>query len=170
MKCENFYAGGDSKTLMFVQISPNENDLTETLCSLNFASRVRGIELGPAKKQMDKSELFKYKQMVSSNCNMKFSFSKPQRLRFCRLPLISDIKPNLVCILCLKVEKLRQDLKSKDFHVRKLEDTNYGLEVKIKERDMKNRNLQEKVICTRPILSFQIVRVLFPHTFDHYSS
>ncbi|KAF6146194.1 hypothetical protein GIB67_005842 [Kingdonia uniflora] len=41
--------GGDSKTLMFVQISPSENDLSETLCSLNFASRVRGIELGPAK-------------------------------------------------------------------------------------------------------------------------
>ncbi|KAK4398260.1 Kinesin-like protein KIN-14Q [Sesamum angolense] len=98
--------GGDSKTLMFVQISPNENDLTETLCSLNFASRVSGIELGPAKKQIDKSELFKYKQMA---------------------------------------EKLRQDLKSKEFQVRKLEDTNYGLEVKIKERDVKNRNLQDKI-------------------------
>ncbi|KAK4727921.1 hypothetical protein R3W88_032838 [Solanum pinnatisectum] len=56
--------GGDSKTLMFVQISPNENDLSETLCSLNFASRVRGIELGPAKKQVDSMELLKYKQMV----------------------------------------------------------------------------------------------------------
>ncbi|XP_052179062.1 kinesin-like protein KIN-14Q [Diospyros lotus] len=55
--------GGDSKTLMFVQISPNENDLSETLCSLNFASRVRGIELGPAKKQLDSSELLKYKQL-----------------------------------------------------------------------------------------------------------
>lgn len=53
------YIGGDSKTLMFVQISPNENDVGETLCSLNFASRVRGIELGPAKKQVDG-----YKQMV----------------------------------------------------------------------------------------------------------
>ncbi|KAK3015276.1 hypothetical protein RJ639_005696 [Escallonia herrerae] len=30
---------GDSKALMFVQISPHENDLSETLCSLNFASR-----------------------------------------------------------------------------------------------------------------------------------
>ncbi|GLT53938.1 hypothetical protein SLA2020_271720 [Shorea laevis] len=56
--------GGDSKALMFVQISPNENDLSETLCSLNFASRVRGIELGPAKRQLDTSELVKYKQMV----------------------------------------------------------------------------------------------------------
>ncbi|XAR56356.1 Minus-end-directed kinesin ATPase [Bertholletia excelsa] len=56
--------GGDSKTLMFVQISPNENDQSETLCSLNFASRVRGIELGPAKKQIDSSELLKYKQLV----------------------------------------------------------------------------------------------------------
>ncbi|XP_020091682.1 kinesin-like protein KIN-14R isoform X1 [Ananas comosus] len=55
---------GDSKTLMFVQISPNENDVGETLCSLNFASRVRGIELGPAKKQVDVSELSRYKLMV----------------------------------------------------------------------------------------------------------
>ncbi|KAL1219870.1 Kinesin-like protein KIN-14Q [Cardamine amara subsp. amara] len=56
--------GGDSKTLMFVQISPNENDQSETLCSLNFASRMRGIELGSAKKQLDNTELLKYKQMV----------------------------------------------------------------------------------------------------------
>lgn len=49
---------------MFVQISPNSGDLGETLCSLNFASRVRGIESGPARKQADVSELFKYKQMV----------------------------------------------------------------------------------------------------------
>ncbi|CAA3007315.1 kinesin KIN-14Q [Olea europaea subsp. europaea] len=68
--------GGDSKTLMFVQISPNENDLTETLCSLNFASRVRGIELGPAKKQMDSTELFKYKQMVRVACLIRKNTSK----------------------------------------------------------------------------------------------
>lgn len=49
---------------MFVQISPSSSDLGETLCSLNFASRVRGIESGPARKQADLSELFKYKQMV----------------------------------------------------------------------------------------------------------
>ncbi|KAL5783678.1 hypothetical protein ACOSP7_008707 [Xanthoceras sorbifolium] len=56
--------GGDCKTLMFVQISPSSADLGETLCSLNFASRVRGIESGPARKQADISDLFKYKQMA----------------------------------------------------------------------------------------------------------
>lgn len=58
------FAGGDCKTLMFVQISPSSSDQGETLCSLNFASRVRGIESGPARKQGDVAELFKYKQLV----------------------------------------------------------------------------------------------------------
>ncbi|KAI3699199.1 hypothetical protein L2E82_43323 [Cichorium intybus] len=56
--------GGDSKTLMFVQISPSEKDLSETLSSLNFATRVRGVELGPARKQIDTSELLKLKAML----------------------------------------------------------------------------------------------------------
>lgn len=50
---------------MFVQISPSAADLGETLCSLNFASRVRGIEHGPARKQSDHGDYFKYKQMVT---------------------------------------------------------------------------------------------------------
>lgn len=57
-------AGGDSKTLMFVQISPSDKDLSETLSSLNFATRVRGVELGPARKQVDTNELQKMKTMV----------------------------------------------------------------------------------------------------------
>lgn len=98
--------GGDSKTLMFLQISPIENDLSETLCSLNFASRVRGIELGPAKKQVDSMELLKYKHMV---------------------------------------EKGKQDMKNKDFQMKKMEDTIQGLDIKLTEKDMKSKNLQEKI-------------------------
>ncbi|KAJ8898637.1 hypothetical protein K2173_004621 [Erythroxylum novogranatense] len=98
--------GGDSKTLMFVQISPNENDLGETLCSLNFASRVRGIELGPAKRQLENSEMLKYKQLA---------------------------------------EKSKQDLKNKDLQIKKMEETIHGLELKLKEKDFKNRSFLEKL-------------------------
>ncbi|KAK1352015.1 Kinesin motor domain-containing protein [Heracleum sosnowskyi] len=56
--------GGDCKTLMFVQTSPSVADLGETICSLNFATRVRGVGTGPARKQADCTELFKYKQMA----------------------------------------------------------------------------------------------------------
>ncbi|XP_022744735.1 kinesin-like protein KIN-14S isoform X2 [Durio zibethinus] len=56
--------GGYCKTVMFVQISPSTADLGETLCSSNFASRVRGIESGPARKQVDLTEVYKYKQMA----------------------------------------------------------------------------------------------------------
>lgn len=49
---------------MFVQISPSDQDLSETLSSLNFATRVRGVELGPVRKQVDTGELQKLKTMV----------------------------------------------------------------------------------------------------------
>ncbi|KAI3803622.1 hypothetical protein L1987_31779 [Smallanthus sonchifolius] len=98
--------GGDSKTLMFVQISPNENDLSESLCSLNFASRVRGIELGPAKKQIESSEVLKYKQMA---------------------------------------ERYKHEMKNKDLQIKKMEDSFHGLDIKLKEKELKNKILQDKV-------------------------
>ncbi|XWS29612.1 hypothetical protein CRYUN_Cryun24cG0044100 [Craigia yunnanensis] len=71
--------GGDSKTLMFVQISPSERDVSETLSSLNFATRVRGVELGPAKRQVDTSELQKMKTMLDKA--RQESRSKDESLR-----------------------------------------------------------------------------------------
>lgn len=38
----------NSKTLMFVQISPVNKDSSESICSLRFAERVRKVELGKA--------------------------------------------------------------------------------------------------------------------------
>lgn len=40
----------NSKTLMFVQLSPTLESVAETLCSLRFAERVRKVELGKAVK------------------------------------------------------------------------------------------------------------------------
>jgi len=45
---------GDSKCLMFVCANPCPENAGESLCSLNFASRVRAVELGKAKKNISK--------------------------------------------------------------------------------------------------------------------
>jgi len=42
--------GGNSKTLMFVMVSPLKEHLGETLTSLKFATKVHGTHIGTAKK------------------------------------------------------------------------------------------------------------------------
>ena len=44
---------GNGKTLMLVNVAPGEDNAGETLCSLQFAARVRGIELGPLKRSVE---------------------------------------------------------------------------------------------------------------------
>ncbi|XP_047128629.1 kinesin-like protein KIFC3 isoform X2 [Hydra vulgaris] len=47
--------GGDSKTLMVVQVSPVEKNSGETVLSLSFAERIRDVELGLASKKIVKT-------------------------------------------------------------------------------------------------------------------
>ncbi|KFK35576.1 hypothetical protein AALP_AA4G008700 [Arabis alpina] len=55
--------GQDSKTLMLVHISPKEDDLCETMCSLNFATRAKNIHLG----QEESAEEQEKKEIVMMN-------------------------------------------------------------------------------------------------------
>ncbi|KAL1256332.1 hypothetical protein QQF64_011877 [Cirrhinus molitorella] len=47
---------GDSKTLMMVQVSPLENNVSESVCSLKFAQRVRTVEIGSSSSSRRQAE------------------------------------------------------------------------------------------------------------------
>nr|GEX67044.1 kinesin-like protein KIN-14Q [Tanacetum cinerariifolium] len=89
-------------------ISPNENDLSESLSSLNFASRVRGIEFGSCKEANRKRRSSK----IQTNGN---------------------------------AEKYKHEMKNKDLQIKKLEDNFHGLDMKLKEKELKNKRLQDKL-------------------------
>ncbi|KAJ4829326.1 hypothetical protein Tsubulata_015556 [Turnera subulata] len=57
LEADSYAAELSWRRLQDDDISPSSADLGETLCSLNFATRVRGIESGPARKQADAEKL-----------------------------------------------------------------------------------------------------------------
>ncbi|KAG1362267.1 hypothetical protein COCNU_10G004860 [Cocos nucifera] len=139
---------GDSKALMFVQISPSDNDLGETLSSLNFASRVRNIELGPARKQVDTGELQKMKQMLDKvKQESRIKDESLQKLEEHCQNLENKLrgKDQLCRNLQEKVKelecKLKEQLNSESVAVQKVKE----LEYKLKERLQSELMLEQKV-------------------------
>ncbi|KAJ0906744.1 putative minus-end-directed kinesin ATPase [Helianthus annuus] len=61
--------GEDSKTLMLVHVSPKEADLCETVCSLNFALRLRSIHLG--KTESNETRVTREKAMTDLQHEMQ---------------------------------------------------------------------------------------------------
>jgi len=49
--------GGNSKVMMYVNISPVHYNMGESLCSLTFASRCRTVQLGGAKKNDNSKDM-----------------------------------------------------------------------------------------------------------------
>ncbi|XP_062107845.1 kinesin-like protein KIN-14T [Humulus lupulus] len=67
--------GEDSKTLMLVHVSQKEEDICETLCSLNFATRVRSIHLG----DMDSTEEREQKEIAIAHMQKKMKMIEDER-------------------------------------------------------------------------------------------
>ncbi|PAN19672.1 hypothetical protein PAHAL_3G289500 [Panicum hallii] len=112
--------GGDCKTLMFIQISPSSTDSGETLCSLNFASRVRAVEHGPARKQADPAESLKFKQMSEKlRHEEKENAQLNQSLQLMQLKYAS--RENVFRTLNEKVKDAEQACKNYQQRIRELE-------------------------------------------------
>uniref|UniRef100_A0A0A9CR45 Kinesin-like protein n=1 Tax=Arundo donax TaxID=35708 RepID=A0A0A9CR45_ARUDO len=112
--------GGDCKTIMFVQISPSHTDSGETLCSLNFASRVRSVEHGPARKQADPAESLKLKQMAEKlRHEEKENAQLNNNLQLMQLKYAS--RENIFRTLNEKVRDAEQACKNYQQRIRELE-------------------------------------------------
>ena len=59
-----FNSGGNAKTLMFVNISPADYNMEETLTSLTYASRVKLIT-NDASKNSESKEVAKLKAIIA---------------------------------------------------------------------------------------------------------
>ncbi len=67
---------------MFCQISPAEENFQESMCSLQFASRVNNVQLGEAKRSVESGELIRYKQMISTQTDeMKLKDEEMENLK-----------------------------------------------------------------------------------------
>ncbi|KAI9086913.1 hypothetical protein K1719_031074 [Acacia pycnantha] len=168
--------GGDSKALMFVQISPNENDLSETICSLNFASRVRGIELGPAKRQLDPTELLKYKQLAEkTKQEMKIKDLQIKKMEETIQGLDSKIKERDVKTKTLqdKVKELESQLLIERKLARQHVDSKIAEQHLLKHQEQNNtpmrpalankplgihKNLNDFMSSTRPLMENNMLR------------
>ncbi|KAL6847623.1 hypothetical protein ACP4OV_022649 [Aristida adscensionis] len=140
--------GGSSKALMFVQISPSDNDVSETLSSLNFASRVRGIELGPAKKQVDTAELQKVKQMLErakQEVRLKDDSFKRLEENIQTLETRAKGKEQLCKNLQEKVKELEGKLDAKLHSQITSEKQQHQLSGKLKEKEEICSTLQQKL-------------------------
>nr|ACG43046.1 kinesin-4 [Zea mays] len=113
--------GGDCKTLMFVQISPSSMDSGETLSSLNFASRVRAVEHGPAaRKQADPAGSLKLKQMTEKlQHEEKENAQLNQSLQLMQLKYAS--RENVFRTLNEKVKDAEQACRNYQQRIRELE-------------------------------------------------
>ncbi|KAK9096668.1 hypothetical protein Sjap_022165 [Stephania japonica] len=140
--------GGDSKMLMFVQISPSENDLGETLSSLNFATRVRGVELGPAKKQIDMGELQKTKVMLDKakqESRIKEESFRKLEENFQNLENSTRLKDQLCKSQLEKVKELQVQLDLKIESHNQMEKQLLYLNEQLKGREENCMILQNKV-------------------------
>ncbi|KAL1569701.1 Kinesin-like protein KIN-14R [Salvia divinorum] len=162
--------GGDSKTLMFVQISPSDQDLSETLSSLNFATRVRGVELGPARKQVDTQELQKIKTMlekarqeckskdeslkkleenlqnIENKAKGKDQFYKNQLEKLKELEGQVELKSSLQCQSERQVSHLSEKLKGKEESCSKLQQKVMELENKLKQQEENHSTTYQKKV------------------------
>eukprot|EP01138_Halocafeteria_seosinensis_P010033 gb/GECG01010246.1/.p1 GENE.gb/GECG01010246.1/~~gb/GECG01010246.1/.p1 ORF type:complete len:1387 (+),score=285.54 gb/GECG01010246.1/:1-4161(+) len=129
--------GKDNKALMVVQVSPVESSRSESQCSLNFASRVRKVEQGSAKRHEENSDQTKLKKC-------KEDLKKVQEERDSLKDSVNSLKEELQSYkkeLKNKSQKLEEESTEEDAKTKKLE----SLKSRLQEEKREKENLSKQV-------------------------
>ncbi|KAJ0085760.1 hypothetical protein Patl1_08690 [Pistacia atlantica] len=122
--------GGDSKTLMFLQISPSEQDLGETLSSLNFATRLEKTKLELRSKDDALHKLEENLQNLEAKAKGKDQLFKNQQGKVNELESQLESKTELIKQLDKQLLQLSEGITGK-------EETCSNVQLKVKERENK---------------------------------
>ncbi|MCD9646836.1 hypothetical protein HAX54_037032 [Datura stramonium] len=110
--------GDDSKTLMLVHVSPHEEDLCETLCTLNFATRVKRVQLRneestevKAEKEVAINNLLQRMKKIEYNRNDVTQEIKKLNEKLGKLTIILPSSTELVGLSDVCVEGLGSNMR-----------------------------------------------------------
>ncbi|KAI8031433.1 Kinesin-like protein KIN-14R, partial [Camellia lanceoleosa] len=140
--------GGDSKTLMFVQISPSEQDLNETLSSLNFATRLDKARQESRFKDESLRKLEDSLQNLESKARGKDQCYKNQQEKIKELKGRIELKIALLNQSEKQVLHLSDRLKGKDEICTCLQQKVKELENKLKELEQSESTTYQQVDAT----------------------
>ena len=139
----------DNKALMITQISPTEKDVEETMCTLQFAQRVKGVELGTAKSHTKTSQTGKMLEMKKTMTRMRVDINgyktelekKNQELSNVTNQKISmEEKNNEISNIQEQVQTLKSTITSQSNQVQHMTSELSKMQ---KEKDILNNELQQ---------------------------
>eukprot|EP00232_Nephroselmis_pyriformis_P003606 CAMPEP_0182909502 /NCGR_PEP_ID=MMETSP0034_2-20130328/35782_1 /TAXON_ID=156128 /ORGANISM="Nephroselmis pyriformis, Strain CCMP717" /LENGTH=962 /DNA_ID=CAMNT_0025045759 /DNA_START=420 /DNA_END=3305 /DNA_ORIENTATION=- len=129
--------GGRSKVMMFAHVTPDANALSETVSTLQFASRVKAVELGQAK------------QNISSNVEASEKISRLER--------IAEERERAIAQLQVEVRRATERARADDGDSARvkagLEEQKARYEKELGRRDERARDLQRQLGAMQDLLS-----------------
>ena len=133
--------GGNSRTMMIVTVCPTDITLDETLFTLGFASRVRNVSLGVARRNVNAKNLEESLKLAKNEA--RDSRKKRTILEEGINELKKQLKKTNEKLISLSDNKVKQvdDLKkSTDFQIIHLQKNNSELIIKLQEeKEIKNK-------------------------------